>query len=125
MRSKNLHALEDVIDAVAIRPYHATLPRQDMVFLAHALFGPFDRDAMIACEGFHPVLIVGGALAQDLPADHGNPNDLMEEVHHPLGPRQPAEVAVYDDAVEAVVDEGQQAAEQLGEQVHGKPRETR
>ena len=49
----------------------------------------------------------------------------MEEVHHPLGPRQPAEVAVYDDTVEAVVDEGQQAAEQLGEQVHGKPRETR
>ena len=29
----------------------------------------------------------------------------MEEVHHPLGSRQPAEVAVYDDAVEAVVDE--------------------
>ncbi len=120
-----LHALEDVIDAVAIRPHHATLPRQDMVFLAHALFCPFDREAMIACEGFHPVLVVGGALAQDLPADHGNASDLMEEVHHPLGPRQPAEVAVYDDAVEAVVDEGKQAAEQLGEQVHGKPRETR
>jgi hypothetical protein len=49
----------------------------------------------------------------------------MEEVHHPLWSRQPAEVAVYDDAVEAVVDEGKQAAEQLGEQVHGKPRETR
>ena len=49
----------------------------------------------------------------------------MEEVHHPLGSRQPAEVAVYDDAVEAVVGEGQQAAEQLGEQVHGKPRATR
>jgi hypothetical protein len=96
-----------------------------MVFLAHALFGPFDRDAMIACEGFHPVLVVGGPLVQDLPADHGNADDLMEEVHHPLGPRQPAEVAVYDDAVEAVVGEGQQAAEQLGEQVHGKPRETR
>ena len=80
---------------------------------------------MIACEGFHPVLVVGSALAQDLPADHGNANDLMEEVHHPFGPRQPAEVAVYDDAVEAVVDERQQAAEQLGEQVHGKPRETR
>ena len=40
-----LHALEDVIDAVAIRPHHAALPRQDMVFLAHALFGPFDRDS--------------------------------------------------------------------------------
>jgi hypothetical protein len=69
---------------------------------------------MIACEGFHPVLIVGGSLAQDLPA-RGNANDLMEEVHHPLGSRQPAEVAVYDDTVEAVVDEDQQAAEQLGE----------
>ena len=56
---------------------------------------------------------------------HGNANDLMEEVHHPLWSRQPAEVAAYDDAVEAVVDEGKQAAEQLGEQVHGKPRETR
>src|SRR6202023_4177202 len=90
-----------------IRPHHATLPRQDMVFLAHALFCPFDREAMIACEGFHPVLVVSGALAQDLPADHGNAHDLMEEVHHPLGARQPAEVAVYDDAVEAVVEEGQ------------------
>src|SRR5580704_17129199 len=62
-----------------------------MVFLAHALFCPFDREAMIACEGFHPVLVVSGALAQDLPADHGNAHDLMEEVHHPLWSRQPAE----------------------------------
>ena len=37
--------------------------------------------------------------------------------NHPLGPRQSAQVAVYDDAVEAVVDEDQQVAEQLGEQV--------
>ena len=41
-------------------------------------------------------------------ADDRNADDLMEEVDHPLGARQPAEVAVYDDAVEAVVDEGQQ-----------------
>jgi hypothetical protein len=34
-------------------------------------------------------------------------------------------LAVYDDAVEAVVDEDQQVAEQLGEQVHGKPRTSR
>src|SRR5271165_1114751 len=106
-----LHALEDVIDTVVLRPRHAALPRLDMVFLAHALFGPFDRDAMIACEGFHPVLVVSSALAQDLLADHGNANDLMEEVHHPLGARQSAEVAVYDDAVEAVVNKGKQVAE--------------
>ena len=37
----------------------------------------------------------------------------------------PCEVAVNDNAVEAVVDEGQQIAEQLGEQFHGNPREAR
>ena len=85
-----------------------------MIFLAHALFAPFDRDPMIAREGLHPVLVVGRALAQDFLADDRNADDQVEEVYHPLGARQPAEVAVYDDAVEAVVDEGQQTAEQLG-----------
>src|SRR6202035_4325507 len=41
--------------------------------------------------------------------------------YHLLGPRQPAEVAVNDNAVEAVVDEGQQIAKQLGEGFHGNP----
>jgi hypothetical protein len=109
-----LHAFENEVDAVGIRPHHAALPRQDMVLLAHALFGPFDRDPVIAREGFHPVLVVGRALAQDLLADDRNADDQMEEVYHPLGARQPAEVAVYDDAVEAGVNEGQQTAEQLG-----------
>src|SRR5208337_3969827 len=94
-----------------------------MVFLVYAFFGPFDGDPMIAREGFHPVLVVGRTLAQDLLADDRNADDLMEEVDHPLGARQPVEVAVYDDAVEAVVDEGQQVTKQLGEQFHGKPRE--
>jgi hypothetical protein len=62
---------------------------------------------MIACVGLHTVLVVGGALAQDLLADHRNADDLVEEVYHPLGARQSAQVAVYDDAVEAVVDEDQ------------------
>jgi hypothetical protein len=30
---------------------------------------------MVAGVGFHPVLIVGGTLAQDLLADHGNADD--------------------------------------------------
>ena len=75
-----------------------------MVFLAHGLFGPFDGDPMIAREGFYPVLVVGRALAQDLLADDRNADHQMEEVYHPLGARQAGEVAVYDDAVEAVVD---------------------
>ena len=96
-----------------------------MVFLAHAFLGPFDRQPMIAGEGFHPVLVVGGALAQDLLADDRYADHLTEKVHDLLGPREPAEVAVNDNAVEAVVDEGQQIAEQLGEQFHGNPLQAR
>ena len=96
-----------------------------MVFLAHAFLGPFDRQPMIAGEGFHPGLVVGGAPAEDLFVDHGKADHVPEEVHHLLGPRQPAEVAVNDNAVEAVVDEGEQVAEQLGEQFHGSSPETR
>jgi len=86
-----------------------------MVFLAHALLGPNDRGIMIAGEGFHPAVVVGGALAQDFLAHHRNAEHLPEEVHHLLRPRQGAEVTVNDNAVEAVVDERQQVAEQLGE----------
>ena len=96
-----------------------------MVFLAHALLGPFDRQPMIPGEGFHPGLVVGGAPAEDLFVDHGKADHVPEEVHHLLGPRQPAEVAVNDNAVEAVVDEGQQIAKQLGERFHGNPFQAR
>jgi hypothetical protein len=80
---------------------------------------------MIAREGVHPVLVVRGALAEDLLADDRYADHVTEEVHHLLGSRQPAEVTVNDNAVEAVVDEGQQIAEQLGEQCHGNLREAR
>jgi hypothetical protein len=63
---------------------------------------------MIAGEGFHPGLVVGGPLTQDLLADHRNADDLTEEVHDLLRARETAEVAVNDNAVEAVVDEGEQ-----------------
>jgi hypothetical protein len=49
----------------------------------------------------HPVLVVGGALAQDFLAHHRNAEHVTEEVHHLLGPRQGAEVTVIDNAVEA------------------------
>src|ERR1700730_13089784 len=55
-----LHALEDEVHAVGFGPGHAALPGQDMVFLAHLLLGPFDRQPMIAGEGVYPGLVVGG-----------------------------------------------------------------
>ena len=48
-------------------------------------------------------------------ADRGNADDVAEEVHHLLGPRQAAQVTVNDNAVEAVVEERQHVAEQLAE----------
>lgn len=86
-----------------------------MVFLAYALLGPDDRGMTIAGKGVHPVLVVSSALAQDFLAHHRNAEHLTEEVHHLLGSRQGAEVTVNDNAVEAVVDERQEVAEQLGE----------
>ena len=92
-----------------------------MIFLAHPLLGPLDRQPMVAGEGFHPGLVVGGALSEDLFIHRGDADHVAEEVHHLLGSRQAAQVTVYDDAIEAVVDKGQQVAEQLGEQFHGLP----
>ncbi len=73
--------------------------------------------------GFDPVLVIGGAGAQHLLGHRRNADDLTEEVHHLLGPRQAAQITVNDNAVEAVVDKNQEIAEQLGEQLHGKPRD--
>jgi len=71
-----------------------------MVFLAHALFGPLDRKAMIVGEGLDPVLLVGGAPAQHLLVDRRDADHLAEEMHHLFGPRQAAEITMNDNAVE-------------------------
>src|SRR5215469_7438065 len=120
-----LHALEDKVDTVGALFRQAALPRQDMIFLAYPLFGPLDREPMIAGVGFDPGLVVGGAPAQDLLADRRNTDHVAEEVHHLRGPRQAAEVTVNDNAVKAVVDERQHVAKQLGKQFHGSPPKTR
>jgi hypothetical protein len=98
---------------------------QDVVLLAYPLLGPLDRDGMIARIGLHPALIVVRPLAQRLLADLGDANDVAEEVHHQLRPGQRRQIAVNDNPVEAVIDEDQELAEQLGEQIHGNPLDTR
>jgi len=89
-----------------------------MIFLAETLFGPLDRNLVIASEGVHPVPVIVGTLAEHLLADDRDPQDLPEEMHHLLGPGQTTEIAVNDDAVEAVVYKDQQAVEQLRETFH-------
>src|SRR5208337_1502361 len=73
---------------------------------------------MIAGKGFHPALVIVRPLAQHLLADLGDTDDVAEEVHDQLRPRQRRQIAVNDNAIEAVIDEDQELAEQLGEDVH-------
>ena len=113
-----LHALEDEVDAIGVASRHQMEPRQDVVLLAHPLLGPLDRDRMIARIGFHPALVIVRPLAQHLLADLGDTDDVAEEVHDQLRPRQRCQIAVNDNAIEAVIDEDQELAEQLGEDVH-------
>jgi hypothetical protein len=79
---------------------------------------------MIAGECLDPDLVVGDPLAQDLLAHHRDTEDLVEEVDDLLRPRQSAQVALNDNAIEAVINEDEKIAEQLGEELHDLPPNT-
>src|SRR5262249_45879485 len=57
--------------------------------------------------------------------DYRRATNLAKEMDHMLGSGQTRQVAVNDDAVEAVINERQQMAEQAGEEFHGQPHDTR
>ncbi len=66
---------------------------------------------MVTGVGLHPVLVIASALAEQFFAHHRQAQNLTDEINHLLRARQPAQVAVNDHAVEAVVDKGQQISE--------------
>ena len=113
-----LHTLEDKIDAVGVLSRHAALPGQDMIFLAHPLLGPLDRQPMVAGEGFHPLLVFVGPLGQSLLGDGINAMHVAEEMDDVLRPREQRQVPLDDDTVETMVYKSQQAAKQLAEGFH-------
>jgi hypothetical protein len=112
------HALENEIDAVGTLLAHPAQPGQDVILFADPFLGPLQGEVVVAGKGFHPVLVVGGALAEDFLAQDGDPEELAKEMNHVLRPRQAAQVTVDDDSVEAVVDKEQQPAEKLREPFH-------
>ena len=79
------HALEDEVDAVGVPLLHAAQRGQHVILFAHALSGPFKRDAVVAGKSFHPVLVVVGALAEHFLAHHRKAADLGEEMDDLLG----------------------------------------
>jgi len=66
---------------------------------------------MVAGVGLHPVPVIPGALAEDFFAHRREAQNLTDEINHLLRSRQTAQVAVNNDAVETVIDEGQQISE--------------
>ena len=114
------HALEDEVHTKSVLADHFAQPRLHILFLAHALLGPLNGDVAIAGKGLDPLLVDGGPLAQNLFADDRNADNAAEEVHDLLGPRKAAQVAVDDNAIEAVINEDEKIAEQLDEGFHGR-----
>ena len=113
-----LHAPKDEVDSVGVPLHHPAQVREHVIFLADALLSPFDGKLVIAGVSFHPVPVHLGALTQDRLIDNRNTDDIAEKVDHLLGPRQPAQIPVDDDPVEAVVYKDKQAAKQLCERLH-------
>ena len=109
------HALENKIDAIAAGALHAAGPRPDVILFADTFLRPLDGDLVIASEGLDPLPIIAGALAEDGFVDYRNAHHVAEKVDHLLGTGQAAEIAMDDDAVEAVVYKNEQAVEQLCE----------
>ena len=117
-RSALLHALEDKVDAVGVLLLHAAQGGQDVILFAGSFFGPFHRDFVVAGVGLDPAPVLVGTLAEDFFTHHRDTQNLSEEVDHLLRPGQTAQIPVDDDAVETVIDKGQQIPEQLGESFH-------
>jgi len=78
------HALEDEVNTLSVPLLSRPQRGQHVIFFADSLFGPFDRNAMVARVGFDPSLIITGALAQNLFVHHRQPENLTEEVDHLL-----------------------------------------
>jgi len=81
-----------------------------MVLFAKPLFGPLDGDLVIAGVGLDPVAVIVSALTQHLLAHDRDTQNLTDEMDHLLGAGQAAEIAMDDDAVEAMVYKNQQVA---------------
>ena len=102
-RAALFHALEDEVDSKRILLHHASQRRQHVVFLANSFSRPLNRNPVIAGEGFHPVLVMVGALTENLFAHNRNAEDLANEMNHLLRSGKSVQIAVDDDTVEAVI----------------------
>lgn len=81
---------------------------QNVVLFSGSLFGPFQRDFVVAGKDLAPIPVIVGALGEEFFAHHRDAQDLPEEVDHLLRSGQAAQVTVDDDAVDTVIDKNQE-----------------
>jgi hypothetical protein len=116
-----LHTLENEINAILVGLFHASARRFKIIFLAHSLLSPLDRDLMVAGEGLHPTLIVVGPTREHFLGDRRHAHHLTEEIDDLFGTRQPRKIAVDDNSVETVINKHQQACKKACEKLHRLP----
>jgi hypothetical protein len=85
-RAALFHALEDKVNSPGILLHHPSQPGQHVIFLANTFSRPLDRDVVVAGEGFHPVPVIAGALAENFLAHQRNTEDVAHEVNHLFRP---------------------------------------
>jgi hypothetical protein len=61
--------------------------------------------------GFHPLAIIVSALAEHFFADYWDSEDMMHEIDHLFRTGQATQIAVDDDAFEAMIYKGEQIPE--------------
>jgi hypothetical protein len=110
-------AFEDEVHAVSVLLHHPAQGGQHVILFPHSFLCPLDAYPMVAGEGFHPVLVINGSLAENLPAHDWNAQDFPNKVNHLFGPAEPVQISVDHDPVEAVIYKDEKIAEQPGERV--------
>jgi hypothetical protein len=95
--------LKDVIDAILLGLEAAILPGPDQLLFARSFGGPFEGQAAIAGEALDPLLIVAGALAQNILGEFRLAADLLEKIDHLVFAQQAQQVAGDDDAVKTMI----------------------
>ena len=120
-RRPQLHALEDEIYAEPLAALHASQVGTNVVFLANALFRPLQGNVTFLGKRLHPAVVILGALPQDFFADGLDVVNVAKEMDDVFRAGEQGQMAEDDDAVEAVIYQGQQAAKQLCNGLHRFP----
>jgi hypothetical protein len=114
-RGALFHALENEVDAIAAGPLHATEPRPHVILFADPFLRPLDGSLVIASECLYPLPVIASPLTESSFVDYRDAHHFAEKIDHLFRAGQAAQVAMDDDAVEAVVYKNEQAVEQLRE----------